>query len=143
MYSHHNLGSALRRGFTLVELLVVLILMGIMAGLVVPSIISPRESDDPASQVRELLRSASAAAVKRGEVVQLSLASTGQWELIGTASSPPDEIASGRLKSSGPAMTLLFSPLGTCAADLRSEEAAVALALDPIMCDFPAERAVR
>ena len=143
MYSHHNLRSAPRRGFTLVEILVVLILMGIMAGLVAPSIITPRESDDPASQMRELIRSASAAAVKRGEVVQLSLASTGQWELVGTASAPPDEIASGRLKSTGVAITLLFSPLGTCAADLRSAEAAVALALDPIMCDFAAEHATR
>lgn len=137
MYHHDSLGSALRRGFTLVEILVVLILMGLMAGLVAPSIIGTRESDDPTSQFRELVRSASAAAVKRGEVVQLSLASTGLWDLVGTASSPPDEIASGRLKSSGTAMTLLFSPLGTCAADLRSEEAAAALTLDPIMCDFP------
>lgn len=142
MYSHHNLGSALRRGFTLVEILVVLILMGIMTGLVLPSIITPRESDDPASQMRELIRSASAAAVKRGEVVQLSLASTGEWELVGIASSPPDEIASGRLKSSGAAMMLLFSPLGTCAADLRSGDAAVALSLDPIMCDLAADRAI-
>jgi prepilin-type N-terminal cleavage/methylation domain-containing protein len=141
MFFHDNLGSVLRRGFTLVEILVVLILMGIMAGLVAPSIIGTGQSDDPVSELRELVRSASAAAVKRGEVVQLSLASTGQWDLVGTASSPPDEIASGRLKSSGPAMTLLFSPLGTCAPDLRSEEATVALALDPIMCDFAVKRA--
>lgn len=140
MYFHHSLGTALRRGFTLVEILVVLILMGLMAGLVAPSIIGTRQSDDPASQLRELVRSASAAAVKRGEVVQLSLASSGQWELVGIASTPPDEIASGRLKSSGTAMTVLFSPLGTCAPDLRSEQAAAALALDPIMCDFRAER---
>jgi type II secretion system protein H len=143
MFFHDNLGSVLRRGFTLVEILVVLILMGLMAGLVAPSIIGTGQSDDPVSELRELVRSASAAAVKQGEVVQLSLASTGQWELVGTASSPPDEIASGQLKSSGPAMTLLFSPLGTCAPDLRSEEAVVALILDPIMCDFPAERAIR
>lgn len=139
MYFRDSLGSVLRRGFTLVEILVVLVLMGLMAGLVAPSIIGP--SDDSGSQMRELVRSASAAAVKRGEVVQLSLASTGQWKLLGTASSPPDEIASGRLERPETAMTLLFSPLGTCAPDLKSEEAAATLALDPIMCDLPAEQA--
>jgi len=136
MYFRDNLSSMRRRGFTLVEILVVLILMGLMAGLVAPAVIPPRANDDPASRLRGLVRSSSAAAVKRGEVVRLSLRPTGHWELVGMASAPPDVIAGGRLDISGVGMTLLFSPLGTCSPDFSSERAVAALGFDPLVCDF-------
>lgn len=137
MYFRDSLSSMGRRGFTLVEILVVLILMGLIAGLVAPALIPPRTNDDPASRVRELVRSSRVAAVRRGEVVRLSLRPRGDWEVVGMASAQPDVIASGRLDMSGLGMTLLFSPLGTCSPDFSSERAVAALGFDPLLCDFP------
>jgi prepilin-type N-terminal cleavage/methylation domain-containing protein len=136
MYFRNSLSSMRRRGFTLVEILVVLILMGLIAGLVAPALIAPRTNDDPASRVRELVRSSRVVAIRRGELVRLSLRPTGYWEVVGMASAPPDVIARGRLDTSGLGMTLLFSPLGTCSPDFSGERAVPALGFDPLVCDF-------
>ncbi|MDQ3674410.1 MAG: prepilin-type N-terminal cleavage/methylation domain-containing protein [Gemmatimonadota bacterium] len=137
MHFRDSSSSPRRRGFTLVEILVVLILMGLMAGLVAPAVIPPRAPEDPTFRLRELLRSSRNAAVKRGEVVRLSLHPTGEWEVVGMASAPPDVIEDGRLEVvTGLRMTLLFSPLGTCSPDFLSEATTAALGFDPLVCDF-------
>jgi prepilin-type N-terminal cleavage/methylation domain-containing protein len=136
MHFRDSLSSMRRRGFTLVEILVVLILIGLMIGLVAPAVIPPRANDDPTSRLRQLVRSSSAAAVKRGEIVRLTLHPTGDWEVLGIASAPPDSIAAGRLDISGLGMTLLFSPLGTCSPDFVSEKATAPLGFDLLTCDF-------
>jgi len=138
-----SLSSNSGRGFTLVEILVVLILMGLMAGLVAPAVMPPGEADDPAHRLSELVRSSRATAVKRGEVVRLSLHSTGKWDLTGMASDPPDAAAEGQLDIRGLTMTLLFSPLGTCAPDLVSERATAVLAFDRLTCELRVTEASR
>jgi prepilin-type N-terminal cleavage/methylation domain-containing protein len=141
MYFRDSLSSTGRRGFTLVEILVVLVLIGLMVGLVAPAVIPPRADEDPTYRLRQLVRSSSAAAVKRGEIVRLTLRPTGDWEVLGMASAPPDAIAAGRLDISGSGMTLLFSPLGTCSPDFVSEKATAAFGFDPLICDFRVAKA--
>src|SRR6267378_6651427 len=63
-----------RSGFTLVEILVVLILMGLVAALVVPALL-PRHHDQ--SEVNAVLGRAREVAARRGEVVYVHIDPTG------------------------------------------------------------------
>ena len=73
------------RGFTLFEILVVLILMAVAAALVAPSFLPPRQPDTP--PIVTLVRGARDAASRRGELLYLTIAQSGQWRLEGGASS--------------------------------------------------------
>lgn len=126
-----------RRGFTLVEILVVLILMGIAAGLVAPAFLPPRRVAE--SAVAALVRRAQDVAAQRGETIYLGLSAGGSWRLDGAASLDRGAIATGRLDGyAGPAGTLVVSAVGTCAWDVRSVAAANAVPLDPLTCTLPA-----
>src|SRR3989442_4278135 len=82
----------MRRGFTLVEMLVVLVLLGLAAALVAPAFVPTR-----ARQTRELVELIGAtrdAAVRRGEVVSLHVERSGAWQVeggavVGLAPRPP------------------------------------------------------
>src|SRR5438477_10816665 len=65
-----------RSGFTLIEIVVVLILMGLVAVLVAPALF-PRHHDQ--SALNALLVSAREGAARRGEVVYLHIDPTGEW----------------------------------------------------------------
>jgi prepilin-type N-terminal cleavage/methylation domain-containing protein len=126
-----------RRGFTLVEILVVLILMGLLAGLVGPAFLPPRRP--PESGLATLVRRAQDIAAQRGETVFLALAAGGAWRMDGAASLEAGAIATGRLDGyAAPAGTLVVSAVGTCAWDVRSTAAAQAVPLDPLTCTLPA-----
>ena len=117
----------MRRGFTLVEMLVVLVLIGLAAALVAPAFVPTR-----ARQTRELVELIGAtrdAAVRRGEVVSLHVERSGAWQVEG--------VAAGRLATPLPAapFTLIVSPLGSCAFDVRSGAAAQAISLEPLTCE--------
>src|SRR2546428_3723613 len=71
-----------RSGFTLIEMLVVLILMGLVAVLVVPALF-PRHHDQ--SALNALLVSAREVAARRGEVVYVHIDPTGDWRMEGGA----------------------------------------------------------
>ena len=63
-----------RRGVTVIEMVVVIALMGIMAGVVVPSIVSPERritSQSAVDRVEALLRFARATAIGRARRVNL------------------------------------------------------------------------
>ncbi|NIM47700.1 MAG: prepilin-type N-terminal cleavage/methylation domain-containing protein [Gemmatimonadales bacterium] len=125
----------MRSGFTLLEVLVVLILIGMAAGLVAPAVLPPDRAEE--SSLTALIGSARDAAVRRGEVVYLHIASTGQWHLRGAASLRRGALAEGRLTGfQGPAATLVLSPIGTCAFDVRSARVADAIPVDPLTCEL-------
>lgn len=126
--------SPARRGFTLVEILVVLIMMGLAAALVAPALLGPRHH---AASVNDLVASARAAAARRGEVLYLSIEPTGRWRLEGGANPLEGTLAAGRVEPFLAApVTLIVSPLGSCAFDVRSAAAATAITLEPLTCEI-------
>lgn len=130
-------GRARRAGFTLVEILVVLILMGIAVGLVAPAFLPPRRAEE--SALAALIRRAQDIAAARGETVYLGIAASGDWRLDAGSAASAQALASGTLDGyDGPRAILVVSTLGTCGFDVRSSEAARAIPLDPLTCEVVA-----
>ena len=69
----------MRRGFTLVEMLVVLVLLGLAAALVAPGFINTPAKRT--TELVELIGAARDAAVRRGEVVSLHVERSGAWQV--------------------------------------------------------------
>src|SRR3989449_4627516 len=123
-----------RSGFTLIEILVVLILMGLAAALVAPALL-PHHHDQ--SALSALLGSAREVAARRGEIVYLHIDPTGQWRMGARANPLAGTLATGSVPPFLTAsVTLMVSPLGSCAFDVRSAAAAGAVALDPLTCQI-------
>jgi prepilin-type N-terminal cleavage/methylation domain-containing protein len=131
----------MRHGFTLVEMLVVLLLMSLSAVLVAPALFRPPKPAEP--PLAPLLRTAHQAAVRRAEVVYLHIVPGGEWRVRGAASPEQGDLATGRLAGfPGPGFTMVFSPIGTCALDARSAGTIRDFALDPLTCELrPSGRA--
>ena len=122
------------RGFTLVEVLVVIVLLGLAVALVAPALIPSRHDESP---LGALVRSARDAAARRQEVLYLRIDRSGNWLLEGAASPSAGVLASGRVEGlAGPPVTLVLSPVGTCGFDLRSLATAPPIALDPLTCEI-------
>jgi prepilin-type N-terminal cleavage/methylation domain-containing protein len=118
-------------GYTLIEMIVVLLLLTIAASVVAPSFILPRHDDE--SSLRNIVQSGRAAAVRRGEIVRLRIAGSGQWQLIAGRT----VLSSGRLSDTRGSAELLFSPLGSCG-PVPEDPVPEALAnLDPLTCEPP------
>src|SRR2546426_9743942 len=99
-----------RSGFTLIEILVVLILMGLVAVLVAPALF-PRHHDQ--SALNALLVSAREVAARRGEVVYLHIDPTGEWRMGGGAEPRQSPPAPGRVpRVFTAAVTLMGAPPG-------------------------------
>jgi prepilin-type N-terminal cleavage/methylation domain-containing protein len=125
-----------RSGFTLVELLVVLVVMSLMVGLVAPAVI-PRPAPDERGSLAPVIEFAREAAVRRSEIVHLRIDASGAWRVDGTSSSADGPLATGRLEGYAlGAATLVASPIGTCAFDARSARVAETLRLDPLTCEI-------
>jgi prepilin-type N-terminal cleavage/methylation domain-containing protein len=121
-----------RGGFTLLEVLVVLIVMGIAVALVAPALLPRKQTQ---SALDSLIPTAREAAARRGEIVYLRVAESGQWRLEGAASSSAAPLASGRVDPfRGLPLTIIVSPVGSCAFDLQSTAAARVVRLDPLTC---------
>lgn len=120
------------KGYTLVELIVVLVLLTMAAMLVAPAVLRR----DGAGALAALIAQARATAIGRAEAVALRIEPSGAWRLDGLASTEAGAIALGRLPSPpATALTLIFSPLGTCAPDIETGAAAEPLRLDPLTCE--------
>ena len=120
-------------GYTLIEVVVVLVLMALAAALVAPTFIAPRTD---ARAVVALVGQARATEIRRGEAVHLRIEPSGAWRLDGAASPEAGALATGRLTPAPAApLTLIVSPLGSCAPDVVSAPAAEALGLDPLTCE--------
>ena len=124
-----------RAGFTLLELLVVLMLLAVAAGVVAPSLLSSRPEEPSALQA--LIAGAREAAIRRGEIVRLRIDSSGAWQAVAGAPSRSEVLLSGRFAEPPAGITdILFSPLGTCAPSVESEPAVELLAaFDPLTCE--------
>ena len=133
-----------RRGVTLLELLVVLVLMGISAAVVVPALDPPLEmrGDNAAA----LLKRARQAAISRGEPVRLRIERDGTWALVSLREGVP--IGSGRVSSvSAPnvdaaTIDLRIDAMGSCTPAYTSAVSMNGLQrFDPLSCRFDSERA--
>jgi prepilin-type N-terminal cleavage/methylation domain-containing protein len=119
-------------GFTLIEMLVVLVLLGMAAALVAPAI---RSFGPARPTLSSVIPAARDAAARRGETVYLRIAESGEWRMDGAASSEAGPITTGRLDPFPDLpLTIIVSPLGSCAFDLRSAQAVHSIRLDPLTC---------
>ncbi|MBE0590810.1 MAG: hypothetical protein IH616_00245 [Gemmatimonadales bacterium] len=111
----------------------VLIVMMIAVGIVAPAFLPPVPDDT--APFSEPLRVARRLALTRGETIYLDLDAYGDWTLRGASSPADDVLARGRVDAyDGPAATLVASPLGTCAYDIRTAAGGGALPIDPLSC---------
>ena len=120
------------RGYTLLEVIVVLVLLTVAASMVAPAFVAPH---DPAAATVRVIGQARALAIRRAEALELRIEPSGAWRLDGVASRQAGALATGTI-SPAPrvAMTLLFSPLGSCAPDVVTTVATV-MHLDPLTCE--------
>ncbi len=119
-------------GFTLIEMLVLLVLLGMAAAVAAPALRSVLPARPALSS---LVPAARDAAARRGETVYLRVAKSGEWRMEGAASSAAGPLATGQVDPfPGLPLTLVVSPLGSCAFDLRSTQAARSIRLDPLTC---------
>ena len=117
-----------RRGFTLLEVLVVLVLIGLASALVAPSLLSPqRQSDDAVAQ---LIDAARRAAVQRAGPVTLSFATDGRWVMLAEGAEP--RRGSIAWPHAEPAR-IHVSALGACTLD-SPEDREPSLAIDAVRC---------
>ena len=134
----------MQRGFTLIEMLVVLVLVGVLAGLVGPALI-PREHDSDPDAIAPAIAQAREAALRRSETMLLRFEPSGDWRLDGTASREDGPLATGHVSDAtllgGGEATLVVSPLGSCAFDARSSRASRSAPLDPLTCELRADTA--
>jgi prepilin-type N-terminal cleavage/methylation domain-containing protein len=119
-------------GFTLIELLVVIAIIGLASAIVLPALLQMRVGDRP---LQSVIDNARYAAAHRGELVYLRIEPSGAWHLEGGEAPLEGEGTSGRIQPLATLpLTLLVSPAGSCAFDVRSASAAHALQLDLLTC---------
>jgi prepilin-type N-terminal cleavage/methylation domain-containing protein len=99
-----------RRGATLLELAVVLVLLGVMAAVVLPPLVTPAPRTATLSDV---VRAARAAALARAQTLQLTVTGSGRWHLHALAPADGDTVAAGVL-ADAPPLQLQLTPLGAC-----------------------------
>jgi prepilin-type N-terminal cleavage/methylation domain-containing protein len=126
-----------RRGVTLLELLVVLLLLGLAVALTLPRISLPRRTDegDPLARTVAMGR---ALALRRAEALRLEVDADGRWRLLARDS----VLQRGALPATMPptaALRLGISPLGVCVPE-PEDDIVAAPAWDAGAC-APAARA--
>lgn len=126
-----------RRGYTLIEMLVVLVIMGLAAGLVAPLLLRPTTYDRQ-RQLTAVVQAARNTAATRGEVIYVRIEPTGEWHMEGGGLPVEGDVARGRMdRLSQSPLTLIVSPIGSCSFDVRSTAAAAAIVrLDPLICEM-------
>jgi prepilin-type N-terminal cleavage/methylation domain-containing protein len=130
-----------RTGFTLIEILVVLLLIGMAAAVAMPALLRSRA---PESSLRTLLGNAREAAIRRGETVYLRIGASGKWRIDGSAAAgASDSLLTGQIEPLPGPLTLLVSPTGTCMLDVPSVMAAPDIQLDPLTCELAVPSATR
>jgi prepilin-type N-terminal cleavage/methylation domain-containing protein len=124
-----------RRGFTLLEVTVVLVLLGIGFALAIPAFITPMR--DPDDAVQTVVDAARRAAVRRAETVVLRIARNGEWSI--EASRDGEELRAGRVTwPQALPLVVRISPLGACL--VESDVAQPSITVDPLLCRVKAAR---
>lgn len=121
-------------GFTLVEAIVVLVLLGLGAALVAPALIFPEAGAEPS--LNSIVSGVQDLAARRGETLELRVSADGGWHVESAGSPLEGVLAEGRLEGEfrGPAFALLVSAIGTCGPDVRSSRGARYIQIDPLTC---------
>ncbi len=120
-------------GYTLIEVIVVLVLMALAAALVAPAFVTPRH---PEAAIMTVIGQARALAIRRAEAVELRIEPSGAWRVDGAASPQTGPLATGTISPApAAALRLIFSPLGSCASDVATASAAEPFHLDPLTCE--------
>ena len=124
----------MRNGYTLIEVIVVLVLIALAAAFVAPAIIVPQ---DRASPITKVIGQARALAIRRAEAVELRIEPSGAWRFDGLASEQTGALGTGTISPPpNAAITLVFSPLGSCAPDVTTASAAASVHVDPLTCEI-------
>lgn len=133
-----------RRGVTLLELLVVLVLMGISAAVVAPALNPPAESRANSSVA--LVERARRAATARGEPVRLQIAADGAWAIVSLREGI--HIGRGHMNSADignadlVARDLRIDAMGSCTpSPTNGRWMGAAGRFDPLSCRFDGEPA--
>lgn len=120
-------------GFTLVEVVVVLVVLGLGAALVAPALLAPAR--EPTS-ITAVIGHVQDMAARRGETLRLEVTPAGSWQVFGTAAIDEGALEGGELFDAGRlgAFTLRVAPLGSCGPTLDSNAAGPRLPVDPLTC---------
>ena len=121
-----------RPGYTLVEMLVVMVLLAVAAAVVAPSLMFRREDSLSFSK---LVATGRQAAIRRAEVLRLHIERSGDWELTEDSSSG-EILMRGRLSNTWGSADLLFSPLGTCGPSPEDLPSPALSQLDQLNCEI-------
>ena len=111
---HHNSAWRLRRGATLLELIVVLALLGLAIAVAAPAFVFPSEKKE--TNLSVVLATARRSAILRAEPMTLIVDRSGDWRLDSPATAGASPIATGTLDRSPGALRVQVSPIGTCIA---------------------------
>jgi Tfp pilus assembly protein FimT len=122
-----------RMGYTLLEVMVVLILLTLASAVVVPSLLTRVPNDS--NSLQRVVANAREAAVRRGELVRLSIDRSGAWQATAGTLPVTDILMSGRLSDTRGSVELLFSPLGTCGPSAEDALIEGGVTLDPLSCE--------
>lgn len=135
VFSVQHLVSKQHSGYTLLEVVVVLILLAVAAAVVAPSLLAPRLAPK-SSSVHVVVGAVREAAVRRGEQVHLQVDRTGAWRAMAGSLPRGELLMSGRLSDLQTSPTdIVFSPLGTCAPTPESTPSEELAGLNPLTCE--------
>lgn len=116
------------RGFTLVEVVVVLAVIGVSLAVIGPSLIVRRAQPG----ISEALTASRRAAIRRGESMELAFSANGSWT-TSPLRSRGEPLLSGTLPDAvAIEADILVSPLGVCT--VQRGRIAAQLSFDPLAC---------
>lgn len=127
-------GSRRVSGFTLVEVVVVLVVVGLGVALVAPSLRSPERERE--ASLAAVVGHARDLAASRGETLLLEFLPGGRWQVTGEASPASDTVASGVLagRTARYRFALRVAPFGSCGLPLGTDTTPSDVRVETLTC---------